>query len=118
MSREYQPSVPRLHKPSATMQKGEAERKRTTERLKYLSNYDALTTLPNRVFLRSMLEKAVKTAEYSNHTLAVVFLSLDPYQRINETLGPAMGDRLVSLRRQATERIHGDNQCGRLLGKR
>jgi len=111
MSREYQ-SAARFLKPSKTRQQS-AERKRTSQKLKYLSHYDALTTLPNRVFLRNKLEKALKNAEYSHHTLAVVFLSLDPYQRINETLGPAMGDRLVRcVAKRLKETVSGNNAVG------
>jgi len=119
MSREYQTSAARVLRPSGKKQQSGVKRKRATEKLKYLSHlqylshFDALTTLPNRVFLRSMLGKALRTAEYSNHTLAVVFLSLNPYQRINETLGPAMGDRLVRcVTKRLKESLLGNNAVG------
>ena len=95
MSRGHQAGAVRVVGPAEATHKKEVERKRTTQKLKFLSNYDSLTTLPNRVFLRNKLAKAIKTAQQANREVAVLFISLDPYQRINETLGPAMGDRLV-----------------------
>ena len=95
MSRGHQAGEVRIIQPSEATHKSDVERKRTTQKLKFLSNYDALTTLPNRVFLRNKLAKAIKAAQQANREVAVLFISLDPYQRINETLGPAMGDRLV-----------------------
>lgn len=95
MTREYEPRAPGLRNASGTRQPTTAKQKTTSDRLRYLSNYDALTTLPNRAFFRNKLAKALKTAASHDQTLAVLFLSLDPYPRINETLGPAMGDRLI-----------------------
>lgn len=95
MSREYELGTAKLRKPSGAGQQTPATKKKTTERLRYLSHYDALTTLPNRAFFRNKLGKALKVAQHSDHSLAVLFLSLDPYSRVNETLGPSMGDRMV-----------------------
>lgn len=95
MSHEYEERAARGRRVSGAGRQTVAAEKNTTDRLRYLSHYDALTTLPNRVFFRSTLAKALRSAVRSNHTVAVIFLSLDPYARINDTLGPAMGDRLV-----------------------
>lgn len=112
MSRAYQPLTAGLLKESeVNEQTTTAKRKRATERLRYLSHYDALTTLPNRSFFRQRVEKALSNAQYYNHTLAVLFLSLDPYQRINETLGPAMGDRLVRCIAKRLKNIMGKNDA-------
>ena len=95
MSRQHEPRSPGLRKTSGARQQTPAKQKATSDRLRYLSHYDALTTLPNRAFFRNKLGKALKTATEHDQTVAVLFLSLDPYPRINATLGPAMGDRLV-----------------------
>ncbi|MFN2492438.1 MAG: putative bifunctional diguanylate cyclase/phosphodiesterase [Pyrinomonadaceae bacterium] len=95
MARADQPLTSGLLKEPDAEEQSAAKRKRATDRLRYLSHYDALTTLPNRSFFRRQLEKALSHAQHYNHTFAVLFLSLDPYERINETLGPAMSDRLV-----------------------
>jgi diguanylate cyclase (GGDEF)-like protein len=109
MTREYEPRTAGLRKPSGAQQLTTIRRERTSDRLRYLSHYDSLTTLPNRSFFRNKLAKAIGASEESNHTLAVVFLSLDQYSRINETLGPAMGDRLVRCVAKRLKDIIGGN---------
>lgn len=87
--------------------------KTTSDRLRYLSHYDALTTLPNRVFLRNKLRKALRTAGKQNQPVAVLFLSIDSYARINDTLGPAMGDRLIRcVARRIKELMAGTDAVG------
>ncbi|MBC8030603.1 MAG: bifunctional diguanylate cyclase/phosphodiesterase [Pyrinomonadaceae bacterium] len=95
MPRVYTSPAAQISNAPGVRPQTKSERQRTTQKLRYLSHYDALTNLPNRASVRSRLRKALKHAECLSARLAVVFLSLDPYQRINETLGPAMGDRLV-----------------------
>src|SRR6266850_2223012 len=95
MTREYERRTPGLRKASRARQQTTAKQTTTSDRLKYLAHYDALTTLPNRAFFRNKLGKALRIAAEQDHTVAVLFLSLDPYPRINETLGPSMADRLV-----------------------
>jgi diguanylate cyclase (GGDEF)-like protein len=95
MPRKVNPRAAKIQRVSEARQQTAAKQRRTTERLRFLSRYDALTSLPNRAFFRNKLEKALREAEESDQTLAVLFVSLDPYSRINESLGPAMGDRLV-----------------------
>jgi diguanylate cyclase (GGDEF)-like protein len=95
MSRQHEPSSPGLRKSSGARQQTVTQEKTTSDRLRYLSHYDAFTTLPNRALFRNKLGKALRTATEHDQTVAVLFLSLDPYPRINGTLGPAMGDRLV-----------------------
>jgi len=111
MFREYEPRTARLRKASGARQQTATKQKTTSDRLRYLSHYDALTTLPNRAFFRNKLGKAIRAAKESDHTLAVLFLSLDPYSRINETLGPAMGDRLVRCVAKRLKDITGRNDA-------
>ena len=109
MTREYEPRASRLRKASA--RQTTAKQKTTSDRLRFLSHYDALTTLPNRAFFRNKLAKALRTAAEQDHTVAVLFLSLDPYPRINETLGPAMGDRLVRCVAKRIKELMGGNDA-------
>jgi len=73
------------------------ERVRQQEQLERQANYDALTGLPNRNLLRDRLTQAIHKAARSGQSLAVLFIDLDRLKRINDTLGHAMGDRVIAL---------------------
>lgn len=71
------------------------ERRRAEERIKYLSDYDALTGLPNRTLFRQRLSQAITRADVIHAPLAVLFLDLEHFSHINDTLGHDLGDRLL-----------------------
>jgi len=70
-------------------------RKRDEERLKYLANYDQLTSLPNRTLFSRRLERALAHAQRFNKGLAVLFIDLDRFKNINDTLGHEAGDSVL-----------------------
>ncbi len=69
-----------------------SERTAEVQRLAY---FDQLTNLPNRVLFADRLTQAVKQAEVNNQLLATVLLRLDAFQKVGETLGHAISDRLL-----------------------
>ncbi|WP_142850310.1 EAL domain-containing protein [Telmatospirillum sp. J64-1] len=73
------------------------ERKRAEERIRYLSHYDSLTALPNRLLFRDRLQQAVARARAGKGKLAVLFIDLENFSRINDTLGHDYGDRLLTV---------------------
>ncbi len=78
------------------------ERKRAEEQVKHLAFHDPLTNLPNRLLFNDRLTLAVAQAHRHNQRLAVLFLDLDRFKVINDSLGHSVGDELL---RQVAERI-------------
>ncbi|MEW5770224.1 MAG: EAL domain-containing protein [Pseudomonadota bacterium] len=71
------------------------ERKRASERIEHLAHFDQLTGLPNRHLLREHFKFALSLAQRSGEHLAVMFLDLDHFKHINDTLGHSVGDALL-----------------------
>ncbi|GAA0855046.1 two-component system response regulator [Aliiglaciecola litoralis] len=70
---------------------------KSEERLRYLAYYDPLTGLPNRQHFKEQLEVIVNLAKRGNYHVAVFFIDLDRFKRINDTLGHSYGDKLLQL---------------------
>lgn len=79
----------------AVMANDITERKRAEERIHYLANFDPLTGLPNRTQLNDHLKYALSLAKRSSGHLALLFLDLDHFKDINDTLGHSTGDALL-----------------------
>ena len=71
------------------------ERKRTEERLSHLAQYDVVTGLPNRVLFRDRLTRALAHAQRKKHIVALMFLDLDHFKSVNDSLGHDVGDQLL-----------------------
>jgi diguanylate cyclase (GGDEF)-like protein/PAS domain S-box-containing protein len=80
------------------------DRKLTQQRLSFLANFDSLTGLPNRVLFRDRLAQAMARARRSNEPMALMFLDLDHFKVINDSLGHDVGDQLL---RQVAEALKG-----------
>lgn len=71
--------------------------KESQDRLQYLAYHDPLTHLPNRMLFQDRLMQAVAQTTRGGHAVAVMYLDLDRFKNINDTLGHAYGDRLLRL---------------------
>jgi diguanylate cyclase (GGDEF)-like protein len=103
------------------------ERKRLERRLTHLAYHDPLTGLSNRSLLREQLEGALARAERREDYLAILYLDLDGFKAVNDSLGHEAGDRLLvavarrlesSLRygEENIARLNGDEFCALLEG--
>lgn len=71
------------------------DRRRIEQELRYLANYDTLTNLPNRTLLAERLSRAIVRARRQGTCVALLFLDLDRFKEVNDTLGHAAGDALL-----------------------
>jgi diguanylate cyclase (GGDEF)-like protein len=71
------------------------KRAQVQSRLAYLASHDALTGLANRTLLREQLRREMEQARRRNAALALLYLDLDDFKDVNDTLGHAMGDALL-----------------------
>lgn len=87
---------------------------RTLERL---AMYDTLTEVPNRQFAEQSLENAIEAAGETGHPLAVVFLDLDGFKSVNDTLGHAAGDQVLrTLAQRLRAAVRVEDVVGRIGG--
>lgn len=93
------------------------DRKRAQEDLTRLANYDTLTGLPNRSLCEQKLEHAVARARRGDAELAVLFVDLDRFKRINDSLGHHTGDAVLKRVAQRLTRCVGERDTvARLSG--
>jgi diguanylate cyclase (GGDEF)-like protein/PAS domain S-box-containing protein len=93
------------------------EQKDADGRIQYLANFDALTGLPNRIQLDDQLKYALSQAKRNDGYLAVMFLDLDRFKDINDTLGHSIGDAfLVEVARRMRLLLREGDTVSRLGG--
>lgn len=93
------------------------ETKAMTVKMTHLAHHDFLTNLPNRVLLNDRIAHAIGAAKRNNTQLAVLFLDLDNFKYINDSLGHATGDLLLkSVTRRLTECVRNTDTVSRQGG--
>jgi len=80
------------------------DRKEADKRLLYMAHYDSLTGLPNRTLFYATLQFSLAQAQERGWQVAVMFIDLDHFKNVNDTLGHAIGDEL--LRQLANRLVH------------
>ncbi len=78
--------------------------KRSQEALEFLAHHDPLTELPNRILLRDRLDHALNRHRREQGQLAVIFVDLDRFKHINDTLGHSVGDEILRQTARAMSR--------------
>jgi len=92
------------------------QQKRAEQELRYLANFDTLTNLPNRAMLSERLSRAIVRARRQDHRIAVLFLDLDRFKDINDSLGHTAGDRILRAAAMRLQDTVGDQQTVARLG--
>ena len=93
------------------------ERMRTQERLQFMAQHDMLTSLPNRLLFMDRIDQLIKQSARDERLFAVLFLDLDRFKKINDTLGHHIGDSmLITLSKRLTQILRDGDTVARLSG--
>ncbi len=93
------------------------ERKQAEQKIAHLAHYDYLTDLPNRAMFLNCLEHSILLAKRNSYKAAVLFLDLDGFKRINDTLGHDAGDLLLQgVSKRLKEIIRASDTVARVGG--
>ncbi len=90
--------------------------KQSQSQLEHLAHHDSLTNLPNRLLFEDRLQHAISQSKRQERQLAVLFLDLDRFKNINDTLGHAMGDELLKEVAKRLQSILRDGDTAARLG--
>ncbi|TMH38250.1 MAG: EAL domain-containing protein [Betaproteobacteria bacterium] len=94
-----------------------SERKQDEERIHFLANHDALTSLPNRAMFNDVLSLGIQNARRYGRNFAVLFIDLDRFKNINDTLGHDAGDKLLQgMGTRLTQTVRASDVVARLGG--
>ncbi|MFC3376600.1 putative bifunctional diguanylate cyclase/phosphodiesterase [Rugamonas sp. CCM 8940] len=87
------------------------------DRMGHMAHHDFLTDLPNRLLLKERLAQAIALAQRKGHRLAVLFIDLDRFKVINDSLGHAVGDQLLQeVGQRLLAAVRGSDTAGRQGG--
>jgi len=90
---------------------------RNEEEMRYLATHDTLTGLPNRYFLTEGIEHAIDIAERNQSIIAIVFIDLDNFKVINDSMGHQVGDEfLIEIAKRLKESVRKSDTVARIGG--
>lgn len=99
------------------IEQGIAERKRAEDRIYLMAHYDQLTRLPNRVLFTKLIDQAITNAKANHSQFALLFMDLDRFKNVNDSIGHDAGDELlVIVADRLRSFIRGRAQISRLGG--
>jgi diguanylate cyclase (GGDEF)-like protein/PAS domain S-box-containing protein len=94
-----------------------SEQKASEKKIRFLSNFDQLTQLPNFELLKDRAEVAIATAQREGHSLALMYIDLDRFKIVNDSLGIKVGDQLLQIvSERIVQHIHKDDTLSRQGG--
>ena len=99
------------------LEKKAAEQKEAEAHIQRLAHFDPLTGLPNRVLLNDRCQHALSVAQRAGHPVALMFLDLDHFKNVNDSLGHRVGDQvLVMLANRLRDAVREQDTVSRLGG--
>jgi diguanylate cyclase (GGDEF)-like protein/PAS domain S-box-containing protein len=106
-----------LKRAAAELFRSNNELKIREDRLRYLAYHDPLTGLPNRKLFGEQLEESLSWAKHNNLMVGLLFIDLDGFKKVNDTLGHEMGDRLlITVANRLNNTLRGSDTVARLGG--
>jgi len=96
---------PMANRGSVVMIEDITERKSAAAKIHYLARYDALTGLPNRTFFHQKMQVTLARQQKTGESCAVLFIDLDQFKQINDTMGHPFGDALLCVVAERLRRI-------------
>ncbi len=106
----------RIHK-VAGIARDITERKTIEKKIEFMTHHDALTGLPNRILAKDRMEQAIAHAKRNNTQAALIFIDLDGFKTINDSLGHAIGDAMLkSVSQRLSESIRATDTLSRQGG--
>jgi diguanylate cyclase (GGDEF)-like protein len=95
------------------LNKAVEEVEQTRSRLHHIANYDGLTNLPNRQLFTEQLDLLLRLNRRNKSSLALLFIDLDDFKRVNDSLGISVGDRLLQeVARRLSEAVRNSDSIG------
>lgn len=106
-----------LKRTAADLSRSNYELKRKEDHMRYLAYHDPLTGLSNRKFFAEQLYESLDWAQSNNLLLGLLFIDLDGFKQVNDTLGHELGDRLlVTIAQRLSNSLRGSDTVSRLGG--
>ena len=90
------------------------EQKETESRIEHMAHHDTLTGLPNRILFKERFNQAMSLANRNNHQLALIFVDLDRFKIVNDSLGHSVGDSLL---REVSKRLETCVRDSDIIGR-